>query len=256
MAYLDRFIVGLQLPLREVAIYAAPGEIPNRLLMVPYALLGTLFPQVAALPRGSVELRVALGQSVRWLAALMTPLVLVGVAFAVPAMELWLGAENGARAGVILQVLLAGLWLSSLAMGPITVVQAAAELRPLALFYLAQLPVLVLLLWVLTERFGILGAAAAMALRQLIDTVGMLWLAVRQVGRPPGRWARFSLGVVASALLLLGVAMAHTWAQAAMAAAIGLLLGAALAWSLWLEATEREQLRQQLRTRLRRGQRG
>ncbi|MCZ8173836.1 MAG: flippase [Burkholderiaceae bacterium] len=242
MTYLDRFVVGLQLPLRDVAVYAAPGEIPNRLLMVPYALLAAMFPRVAAAGADATELRRVLGQSVRWLCALMTPLVLVGVAFAMPAMTAWLGSDHGPRAGVVLQVLLAGLWLSSLSMGPVTVVQAAGDLRHIALFYLVQVPLLLTLLWGLTGPLGIVGAALAVALRQGVDTVGMLWLAVRQVGLPPGRWGRFALGLLGSAAVLLMAAMARGWAEAALAALAGLVACGVLGGWLWVEPDERRRL--------------
>lgn len=243
MTYLDRFIVGLQLPLRDVAIYAAPSEIPNRLLMVPYALLATLFPRVAALDRDRAALQQVLGQSVRWLCGLVTPIVLIGVAFAVPGMSAWLGAVNGPQAAMVLQVLLAGLWLTSISMGPITVVQAAGDLRHLALFYLAQLPMLLGLLWVMTDHLGIFGAALAVATRQLIDTAGMLWLAVRQVGRPPGRWAHFALGLLGSAGLLTLAAGARTWLEGFGVAGIGLAAWAAIAWWLWIDVDERKLIR-------------
>ncbi|MFO0443553.1 MAG: oligosaccharide flippase family protein [Betaproteobacteria bacterium] len=239
MAYLDRFVVGVQLPLREVAVYAAPGEIPNRLLMVPYAVLAALFPRVANDGADPVELRRVLGQSVRWLCALMTPLVLVAVAFAVPAMTAWLGADNGPLAGVVLQVLLAGLWLSSLSMGPMTVVQAAGDLRHVAMFYLLQVPLLLAMLWAFTEPLGIVGAALAIALRQGIDTVGMLWLAVRQLGLPLGRWRRFALGLLGSVVVLVLVATARSWADALMATVSGLGICAAIVGWLWFEADER-----------------
>jgi O-antigen/teichoic acid export membrane protein len=184
-------------------------------------------------------LRRVLGQSVRWLCALMTPLVLVGVAFAVPAMTAWLGADNGPLAGVVLQVLLAGLWLSSLSMGPMTVVQAAGDLRHVAMFYLLQVPLLLAMLWAFTEPMGIVGAALAIALRQGIDTVGILWLAVRQLGLPLGRWRRFALGLLGSAVVLVLVATARSWAGALMAAVSGLGICAAIVIWLWFEADER-----------------
>jgi len=249
IVYLDRFIVGLQLPLPDVGLYAAPSEIPNRLLMVPFALLGALFPRVAATSGDLDATRRALGQSVRWLCALMTPIVLLGVAFAVPAMTLWLGAANGPIAAVVLQVLLVGLWLSSLSMGPITVVQAAGDLRPVALFYLLQLPMLVALLWVLTEHLGIVGAALAVAARQLVDTVGMLWLTTRLVGRPAGHWWRFAIGLVGSTMVLGLASLARTWPEALAAATAGLLVCGAIAWYLWVEPEERSRTRRWVQAR-------
>jgi hypothetical protein len=173
----------------------------------------------------------------------VTPIVLIGVAFAVPGMSAWLGAVNGPQAAMVLQVLLAGLWLTAISMGPITVVQAAGDLRHLALLYLAQLPMLLGLLWVMTDHLGILGAALAVATRQLIDTAGMLWLAVRQVGRPPGRWAHFALGLLGSAGLLTLAAGARTWLEGFGVAAIGLAAWAAIAWWLWIDVDERELIR-------------
>jgi len=243
MAYLDRFVVGLQLPLREVAVYAAPGEIPNRLLMVPYALLAALFPRVAALGSDAHERRQVLGQSLRWLGALMTPLVLLGVAFAVPAMTAWLGAETGPRSAIVLQLLLVGLWFSVLAMGPVTVLQAAGDLRQVALFYLLQVPLLLGLLWTLTDAWGVVGAALAVTLRHLVDAVGMLWLAVRQAGWPAGRWGRFALGLGVNGLLLALSATATGWLEAVIVTGVALPICCAIAWRLWADPHERARLR-------------
>jgi O-antigen/teichoic acid export membrane protein len=243
LTYLDRFVVGLQLPLREVALYAAPSEIPNRLLMLPYALLTALFPRVAAQGGDPEALRRVLGQSVRWLCALITPMAVVGVALAVPAMSLWLGAEHGPVAGAVLQVLLVGLWVSSLSMGPVTVLQAAGDLRHVALFYLLQLPLLLGLLWLLTDSLGIVGAAIAVALRQGVDTAGMLFLAVQQVGRPAGRWRRFALGLAATVAMLLLAAASQSWLQGLAVAATGLVLCAVLAVWCWIDAEEQARLR-------------
>jgi hypothetical protein len=99
------------------------------------------------------------------------------------------------------------------------------------------------LLWVMTDHLGILGAALAVAMRQLIDTAGMLWLAVRQVGRPPGHWARFALGLIGSAGVLTLAAGARTWLEGFGVAGIGLAAWAAIAWWLWIDGDERKRIR-------------
>jgi O-antigen/teichoic acid export membrane protein len=48
MVYADRFLIGSILPLAAVAYYATPYEVATKLLIVPSALVGVMFPAFSA----------------------------------------------------------------------------------------------------------------------------------------------------------------------------------------------------------------
>ncbi len=246
MGYIDRFVVGTLLPLRDVAVYAAPAEVPNRLLVVPYAVLGAIFPKVAGMGLGSLELRTALWTSVRLLCVLMTPIVLIGIGLSVPAMSSWLGGELGPRAAELLQVLLLALWLTSFSMGPSTVIQGAGDPRKLSILLLAELPVLLGLLWLFVTWWGLIGAAAAMALRHGFNAIALLKLAFAATGSPPEPWRGFLLGVVCTIGVFVLAVGGTNWPDAVIRTALCLLLYVIIAWVTQLRPGERTRLLRQL----------
>ena len=47
--YLDRFLIGTIISVTAVAYYTAPFEIVNRMMVIPGAIVGVLFPALAAM---------------------------------------------------------------------------------------------------------------------------------------------------------------------------------------------------------------
>jgi O-antigen/teichoic acid export membrane protein len=228
LTYLDRLLIATLVPLRAVGLYAAPYDLVSRAMVVPYAVASTFFPKVAGLLPGQPEAARALADSCRWLYLTMFPLLLAMMALAHPGLRLLLGEDGSTEAAWVLQLLVLGVFANTLAQGPALLVQGAGRPRDMALLHLAELlPFLLLLAW-LTQRHGIVGTAAAAALRFAVDALAVALIAQRGLRLPPWPWRRLLVSA-AWTLLLFGAAAACR----SLPQALALLLPGLAAWAWW-----------------------
>jgi len=99
--YSDRFVIGALLSLSAVSYYTVPFDMVSRLILIPAAISGVLFPAFAlsaAQDRDRTEL--LLRRGVKYVFLAVFPMVLVIVTMAPEILRLWLGAafaENTVR---------------------------------------------------------------------------------------------------------------------------------------------------------------
>lgn len=250
MAYLDRFFIGAILPMAAVAFYVAPSEIVTRLLAVPQALMGVLFPAIATTYQSDrPRTTVLFDRAVRIVLLLMFPVLAGVVLFAREGLTLWLGAPFAAQATGVLQWLAAGVFLNSIAQVPFALIQGVGRPDVTGKLHLAELPIYVASIWVLAHRFGLVGVAIAWTGRVGIDAALLLWFAHRTAsGRAPrpGRAAALTLAMLAVMAMLPTLR-----SLPAKVAAYGVLLAgtAATGWFAALRAPERDVLRAWARLR-------
>lgn len=183
MVFLDRFVIGALLPLAAVAHYVTPYEVVTKLLVIPVALLGAVFPAFAetfASNRGQME-RIY-ERTMRAVVLVMFPLVLVAVALAEEGLSLWIGPVLPAESTLVLKWLAVGVFMNSIAQPPLAALQGAGKPDVIAKLHLAELPVYVVSLVVLVRSFGLAGVAVAWTLRVTIDAAALLWRARGELG--------------------------------------------------------------------------
>jgi len=172
MVYMDRFFIGSVLGMAAVAYYVTPYEIITKLLVIPGALVGVLFPMFSASLAGDHARAAELFQrSVRWVFLAMFPAVLLATVFASDGLRLWLSGDFSLNGTAVLQWLAAGVLINSLGLIPVTFVQGAGRPDLTAKLHLAELPIYLLVLWLFMQKWGIVGAAAAWTLRVGFDAV-------------------------------------------------------------------------------------
>jgi O-antigen/teichoic acid export membrane protein len=232
-----------------VAYYATPFEVVVRLLTIPGALAGVLFPAFTVTfeqDRGRTKWLLLRGQ--KYIFLTMFPIILIIVTLANEGLRLWLGAEFAYHSTAVLRWLAAGVFLSSMAVLPWVLIQGAGRPDFTAKFHLIELTLYLPLLWFMVKHYGVPGAAIAWTARVLVDTTFLLFTAqrfLRQADRFAGRMG----AAIASALTLLWVA---TWPSTAsgrtvfLGAALFLLLGISL---IFLLPEERRWLRLAVATR-------
>lgn len=178
MVYGDRFFVSAAVGADQLSLYAIPQDVLLRLLLIPMALTGALLPRLAAM--GTVEAAVAYRLTYRRVAVAM--LVICGLAalLAYPLLALWISSEFARSALPVVLVLCLGVWVNSLASVPYTLLHANGNPRLTAVFHVAELLVYLVVLWFLSSRYGLVGAAFAWAARVLLDWV-LLHFAVRRL---------------------------------------------------------------------------
>lgn len=180
MVSMDRFVIGALMPATAIAYYVTPFEVATKLLILPGAVSGVMFPSFSAdLARGSKDARRSLLRSSCATALLLIPTAILLAGFAESLLRIWLGPAFAAQSYRVLQILAVGVVLNGVAHLPFAFVQAAGRADLTAKLHMAELPVYLLTLTYLAQHFGIEGVAAAWVLRVAVDLVALLLLTDR-----------------------------------------------------------------------------
>jgi O-antigen/teichoic acid export membrane protein len=226
MVVLDRFVIGATLGPKSVTYYTVPFQLAANSTVLPTSLTSALFPRLAM--AGRADGRELATRSIRSLAAVMTPVMLIALLLVEPFFRLWISPQFAANANITAQILLLSFWINGFALIPYSQLQATGRPDITATLHIAELFPYLILLFVGLHFLGLPGAALAFVVRNFADGVLLLWYAgiVRSVAGILSAAAMFQLGAVAVAFGL-PVGGAAWWS-----AGIALSL-ATLAWSWW-----------------------
>jgi O-antigen/teichoic acid export membrane protein len=221
LSTMDRMLIGSLLSAEAVAFYTVPYNLVIRASALPGALSTSLFPRLS---RGSEEDSAQLASdALAALAAVMTPVVVLGIGAFPIFMRYWVGRSFAEHASVVGVILLVGIWINGLAYIPYGHMQATGRPDIVAKFHALELIPFLGLLWVGMHYFGLIGAAYAWTIRVALDAI----LLFKAGGRIP-RWQRLLPGgliVVAAAFFAPTVVL-----SAKTVVELG-LLGVATVWS-------------------------
>jgi len=185
MGYVDRFVVGALISAAAVAHYATPQEIVTKLWIIPGALTAVLFPTFAAQAARQDPAAWALyDRALRLLLWMLLPLTLALGLFASPLLALWIGPDFAAHSAPVLQLFSIGILINCLAHVPLTWLHGAGRFRAPALLHCAELPLFLAALWLLTQQWGLIGAALAWLGRMVADAAALFWLCRLERRRP------------------------------------------------------------------------
>jgi O-antigen/teichoic acid export membrane protein len=222
MTYMDRFVVAALVSTAAVAFYAAPQEVVLRMGMVSGAVVGVLFPAFAAARASPPRLRALLERGLSAVFGMVLPLSLAAGAFAGEALDLWLGAEWAAAARGAVVFLALGLLANGLAKVAAALLQGIGRPDLTARLHMVELPLYLLLLFLLVRQYGLAGAAAAWLARAAVDAAALFWLSCRVL---PGaeRAARraAAMGLGGAAALALALLMQPLWLRAGWVLLVG-----------------------------------
>jgi O-antigen/teichoic acid export membrane protein len=240
MYNIDRFVIGGALSLTAVTYYVTPFELVTKLLLIPGAFIGVLFPAFAAAHvRDSMHANDLFERGLRLMGVIMFPLALVVIAFAPQILRLWVGSEVAAHGSRVAQWLALGIFVNSLAQIPFTVLQASGRPDLTAKLHAVELPVYATALWLFTRRLGVEGVAEAWTLRIVIDaTMLFVLVAIRSpevrksIVGPFRVLAPLAMGLVAPMFFVDGEARA-------MVATICLVVAGFLVWHRGLRSSEK-----------------
>jgi O-antigen/teichoic acid export membrane protein len=205
MVTLDRFVIGALVTMTAVAYYATPYEVVTKVLLLPAALTGVMFPAFSAgFAQDNKRTALLFGRSVKSLFLILFPIMLCTVALAQDGLKLWLGAEFAQHSFRVLQYLAVGVFVNGLAQVPFAFLQGAGRPELTATLHLIELPLYMGLLWWLIRTDGIEGAAIAWSARVAFDAFFLFVLARRFLpGKSSIRLRTMLLPAVALVILAL-----------------------------------------------------
>jgi O-antigen/teichoic acid export membrane protein len=163
-----------------VAYYATPYELVTKLLIIPGALVGVMFPAFSAsFSQDRARTAALYSRCVKYVFLILFPAILLTVGLAQNGLALWLGADFAQHSSRVLQWLAVGVFLNSLAQVPFALVQSVGRPDLTAMLHLVELPFYLLALWWLISIYGVEGAAIAWTARVGVDALILFVLAKR-----------------------------------------------------------------------------
>jgi O-antigen/teichoic acid export membrane protein len=206
MVTADRFLISALVSIAAVTYYATPYELVTKLLVIPHALIGVMFPAFStSFAHNAERTGLLFGRAVKLVFLALFPMTLLIIAFAGDGLGLWLGPEFAHHGAKILQWLAAGVFVNSLALVPFTLIQGVGRPDATAKLHLLELPIYILVLWLLVQQSGIEGAAIAWTGRVAVDAFALFFLARRFSPSPASKLWK-TLGPIGVGLLVLIVA--------------------------------------------------
>lgn len=182
--YLDRFIIGLLLPISYVGYYTIPVEIINRLQILSSSLNRAIFPVFSAL--GNTERSLQLyAQAIKFMFLTATPIALIFALFSKNLLTLYIGEEIALKSASVLRVLAFVFLLISLRSITVNFIIALGYPNSIAKIRLMELLLYAGLAFSFTLKMGICGTALARLLQIIVGTIFIFfvlqWLAPRNI---------------------------------------------------------------------------
>ena len=166
---IDQMLVGSTLGTVAVAHYSVPMSLMTRSQTIAAALVRALFPRFSRLGHGeAVDLAERSVVSLAYgFGAICGPAIIVGGPF----IAWWISAEFAKEAAPVFELLMIGAWINGIAFIPFSFLQGQRRPGLVAKLHLLEFLPFIFALWVLLQRFGLLGAALAWSGRVAIDAV-------------------------------------------------------------------------------------
>jgi O-antigen/teichoic acid export membrane protein len=253
----ERFFLASTHSTTVVAYYAVAATIATTLLVVPEQLTGPLIPGLVRLEATGhyEELRALFKKALSGFFLVLTPGTILLALVARPLLSVWAGATYGRHSGGPLLVLILGVWFGCFGWLASSYLQSSGRTKVLAYVETAEVVPYLILAWVLSSKYGALGAALAWSSRFVVDMLVLCVVVRRSAGVAlsplPRRGLRSVLSLVSlGSAAALAAMLSHTlgprtWWVVGLGVAY-----AATTWRLVLTAAERRGLTDLLRTML------
>lgn len=176
MVNADRFVIAAVLGASAVAYYTVPFEMVVRVLAIPAALTGALFPKLAStLISNPAIARMLYRRSLKLMGMVLLGICLVICLTSYWGLALWLNVDFASKSWLIVCILSIGVLLNGMAFVPFAAIQAAGDAKTTAYLHVFEFIVYVPLLLVALDMFGLVGAGLAWVFRVGLDLVLLLW---------------------------------------------------------------------------------
>jgi O-antigen/teichoic acid export membrane protein len=181
IVYVDRFLIGTLISAKAITYFATPFEIISKVLLIPSAIVGVLYPVIAFNYRLDFELvRKIFLKGTKYIFLIVFPIVVLMMVLAKSGLSIWVGERIANQSWLIMQLLAFGIFFNSLAQIPFTYLQAIGKPRVTAKLHMIELPFYFIAMWFSISMFGVNGAAAVWLLRSFVDCI-VLFILSREI---------------------------------------------------------------------------
>lgn len=174
----DRFLIGALMSAAAVTAYVVPYELAVQSLVLAGAVTSVAFPLISnMLARDAHAAHLLFARWLMRLAAVMAP-AMAALAWLMPdLLRLWLDGKMGPESVRAGQILCGGVFCNSIGAMYFSLLHAHGKTRQTGLLHLCELPLYLVLLYLLIGSHGVVGAALAWSLRTGVDALALALLA-------------------------------------------------------------------------------
>ena len=241
----ERFFLAANASTTALAYYAVAMTVATALEVLPQQVYAPLMPALSRLQaeHKDEDHRALYAKSLAGLFLVLAPAAILVAFVARPFLSLWAGPLYGAHGADLLLVALVGMSASALAAVPNAYLLAAGKTKVLAALQGSELPCYLGAAWVLTTRWGALGAAIVWSARLVVDSAAQFVIARRSAGLPvlplSARRLRSAAAPAALGAACIALAMVTQGLLDRSSVAVALIATyAAVVW--WFVLTQRE----------------
>lgn len=240
MMWFDRFVIAALVSVSAAAYYAIPNEIVIRLTIVPYALLGVLFPAFSTASAHNPErLDILWKATLRYIFIAQFPVILLLIAFAPEGLRLWLGQDFAANSTFVARWLMAAILINSVSQVPYAHMQSIGRPDVIAKFQLLEVFLYAGVLFLLARRFGINGVAVAWFLRTAFEAIFLFYFSAHFLPSTKAAIARLGWMLAATMVAFVMVSAATPIEIRVALVAATCLPGVLIIWFWIFSARER-----------------
>lgn len=182
MVTADRFLISYVLGASIVAFYTVPFDFIVRLLIIPAALTGVLFPRFSYMFKNDSA---SIGPLYK--KSFMVILIVMGViSFSLCVgsyfgLSIWVGNNFAEQSWMIASILSIGLLFNSLAQVPHAALQAAGNVKVTSKIHFFEFLFYIPLLYYALSIYGLKGAALIWVIRVLVDLISLSVFARKRI---------------------------------------------------------------------------
>lgn len=247
LANLDKYYLGSIASMALVSAYAGPFQLVDRMSIAQMSLGSVLFPCLSVLKGAASHgsFRSLFTWSLKLTCMVFGTMALVLVGFSDVLVWLFLGREYLPFSVSVLQILVMGFFFNSMAIVPLSVLQASGRPDLPGKYLLVEMPVHALSFVILFAVLGVPGLALAWAMRAMLDFLLLMHGALRGGQLGPRAFVEHKLHLIigtytAAVLFAVGTQSHVEHLGARMALLAGIALGACALWLSCLSGLERE----------------
>ncbi len=173
LIYSERLMIGAILTMTALTYYTVPHEIIMRIWILPFGLMGVLFPAFSRMNASgnSQSIINVFGGSIKFLMLIVGPVVLVLFVFSNDILELWINPDFASHSNVVFRILLIGVLFSTLAQLPYTFFQSIGSPNITCFIQLSLVPVTLIMSYLFIIELGVVGAAISWSLTRLLAMI-------------------------------------------------------------------------------------
>lgn len=172
--YVERLLITTTLSLVSLAYFTAPYDALTRIWIIPMSITAVLLPVFSENRTPITSLQQdekMVSFSMKFLFVIIGPLAAFIVIFSREILSLWLGAEYGLNSSTIAIYLAVGIFFNSFGRIPATLLYGKERPDLPVKLYIVELPLYLLVGYLLILRWGVAGLAFAWLLRTAADTI-------------------------------------------------------------------------------------